>query len=841
MNGIITISDGIATMENGNLTNVDSLDANTTNSTTMTTTTQPPGTNNTTVATTAFVNNNLLAYALLNPVTPQTFTGSHNFPTQLTTNSSTLVATTAYVKSNLLNYALLAYNNIYNANNTFNGITNFNSILNINSTSARFSSGVNTTSINQNGIAFSITNLTNNNSIRLNTKNSSGVGQDNVFALDGNTAGLQGDNGNTITIVGTQATIGGTSVPKITTQPLTASNNNEIASTAFVKNQGYALLDSNNTFTGINTFTIQSVRFNAGFVQNDIGGGSNSTSMYQTGASCSITNNYNNGSIRLYTKNNSGVGQDGVYALGGVRAGLQGDSGNTIEIFGTQATIGGTSVPKITTQPLTSSNTNEIASTAFVKTNLLSYALLAGTQTFTGINTFSGISNINNTAFYNATDARFVSSTSESTQMYQVGGGFTISSISNGKFIALNTKDATGATNVNGLVCRDGNQSYLQSNTNTVNRIDITGNQVTIGGVNVPVITTQPLNTSNNNEIASTAFVKNQSYAVTTSSNAFTANNTFITQATPDNSTLAATTAFVKNQNYITNSALSPYGLLNPPAIQTWGTNQNTFTTQINANDGVRFTDTFSSKISQSGNALVIENISNVNSVQIRSTTAGLVQRTGLLIENGITCTLQGGTGNTITITGLNTPTLGIPPVAGVYSNEIATTSWVNSELSGISDAPYTCNYNTLSPVPTKTTYDIGYIWQIPGSAFPNWTTFTTTQNIATMVFNGTGNYTKGVWQVNIVLSTECINAPNSRLIWTTVSPTSNDLTKYCTYENSSTLFGILGVQIMKLSFILNVSSTPSTYYLNYVRTSGVGSGLNENKTNSHIEFTRIA
>ena len=105
MNGIITISDGIATMENGNLTNVDSLDANTTNSTVMTTTTQPPGTSNTTVATTAFVNNNLLAYALLNPVTPQTFTGSHNFPTQLTTNSSTLVATTAYVKNQ--GYSLL--------------------------------------------------------------------------------------------------------------------------------------------------------------------------------------------------------------------------------------------------------------------------------------------------------------------------------------------------------------------------------------------------------------------------------------------------------------------------------------------------------------------------------------------------------------------------------------------------------------------------------------------------------------------------------------------------------------------------------------------------------------
>ncbi len=58
-------------------------------------------------------------------------------------------------------------------------------------------------------------------------------------------------------------------------------------------------------------------------------------------------------------------------------------------------------------------------------------------------------------------------------------------------------------------------------------------------------------------------------------------------------------------------------------------------------------------------------------------------QLSGLLIQNGTFCELQGGTGNTITLTGLNTPTLGIPPVAGVYSNEIGTTSWVNSELSG--------------------------------------------------------------------------------------------------------------------------------------------------------------
>jgi len=71
--------------------------------------TQATGNNTTLVATTAFVQAEgtllitsigtlLLNYALLNPVT-QTFTGSNNFPTQLTTDNSTLVATTAYVKN----------------------------------------------------------------------------------------------------------------------------------------------------------------------------------------------------------------------------------------------------------------------------------------------------------------------------------------------------------------------------------------------------------------------------------------------------------------------------------------------------------------------------------------------------------------------------------------------------------------------------------------------------------------------------------------------------------------------------------------------------------------------
>ena len=566
-----------------------------------------------------------------------------------------------------------------------------------------------------------------------------------------------------------------------------------------------------------------------------------------------------------------------------------------------------TSFSNVTTPVITQAisladNSTKISTTAFVKgqnyitsSALTPYALLAGTQTFSGVNTFTGVSNINNTVFYNnQTDARFVAITGEATQMYQTAGGFTIASITNGKFIALNTRDATGTIIVDGVVCKNGNQAYLQSNANTVNRIDITGNQATIGGTLVPIMTTQPLTASNNNEIASTAFVK--------------------------------------NQNYITASALTPYALLAPTSLQTFaGTAENTFNNRVNINDDLRFFDTFASKISQSGNALIIENISNVNSVQIRSTTAGLVQRTGLLIENGITCTLQGGSGNTITITGVTTPTLGIPPLASTYTSEIATTSWVNTELTGkyarlnvaqtftaqntfttatptapivikntvssnsggllITDnlnynninntgdfavigfgptidngvlnlttwangscgikidndtitqnAPFTCGYLQLgAPITSKTNFNIGYQWDIGGGAFTgtSWATAVGAYNIMTIAWDGTGDKTLGVWLCELVIITNCSTAPAFSLCWNTISNTSMDISEKCTQSNLTTVFNAASHQITRLNFTLNITNFLGNYFLNSSKVGGAG--LSSNTSFSQIKFTRIA
>ena len=95
-------------------------------------------------------------------------------------------------------------------------------------------------------------------------------------------------------------------------------------------------------------------------------------------------------------------------------------------------------------------------------------------------------------------------------------------------------------------------------------------------------------------------------------------------------------------------------------------------------------------------------------------------------------------------------------------------------------------------------------------------------------------------WQVDIVLCTQCTGAPSSILVWTAASATSGDLTPTCTYSDNAAVFGSIGVQIMRLSFVLNVTTIPSTYYLNYSRVAGSGSGLATNTANSRIAFTRI-
>ncbi len=65
-----------------------------------------------------------------------------------------------------------------------------------------------------------LTSITNNKFISIATRDISGNGTNGFVCRDGNQAYIQGAVNNRIDITGTQATIGGTSVPKITKNPL---------------------------------------------------------------------------------------------------------------------------------------------------------------------------------------------------------------------------------------------------------------------------------------------------------------------------------------------------------------------------------------------------------------------------------------------------------------------------------------------------------------------------------------------------------------------------------------------------------------------------------------------
>ena len=164
-------------------------------------------------------------------------------------------------------------------------------------------------------------------------------------------------------------------------------------------------------------------------------------------------------------------------------------------------------------------------------------------------------------------------------------------------------------------------------------------------------------------------------------------------------------------------------------------------------------------------------------------------------------------------------------------------------------NAPYNCSYLQLPvPMTTKTNYDQGFNFTIAGTSFTgqNWTIGTPTSpyNIMTIAWNNSGNYTYGVWHVDIIITTNYTTAVPivSVLNWNTSSTTQTALVKTATTETGGGSFsgGTLLRQIAKLSFILNVTNYTTTYYLNYWLTGGsIGNAVN--LANSEISFTRIA
>lgn len=692
----------------------------------------PYTTNTNQIASCAFVQdafvNNLLGYAKLNPPTTQTFTGTNTFGvlnanTPTIATNSTRVATTAYVKSNLLNYGLLAPGTAQ----TFSGENIFDTLRATTPATSTNSTIVATTAYVKSNLA---------NYVTTNT---------------------------TQTITGNK-TFDGTT----TLNNLFVSNYVDLTLTTY-ENQFFGDIYG---YRGI-------VCQNGLYIKDSPGPGANTYALIDTSGNISSTSTISaTGNITSNTGIISSNSSDQISIRDPTN-----NAPSTISQTGNTLTIGAISsnVSPQTTLTLatrsatnaysvllsgnttnlnlgTNSNTTNIQSpnlnisstsitTALGTTNITGGFLnISNPTTFNDNVAFNLATSMNNTfTFYDGSNATQFDQNGVNLNIYTTGGGIKL-----------------GSGFTDNIVCST-NRAYLQGSGG--NTIDINGTQATIGGFSVPKITTQPITSSNTNEIASTAFVKNQGYATTIALNNY--------------ALLTATQTFTGQQTF---SAIIPTA---PILIKN--------TTSTKSGGFIISGNTSYNSINNTDDFAVIAFGSGVN--------------TGIL---NLTTWAAGSCGIKIDNTSIKF------------------------------NAGLTCNYHTLSPVPALGVFDIGYNWFVAGATFTNWVgnTGSSPGNVATITFDGIGPRELGTWLVDIVLSTGVVSAPQSYLIWTTVGPANGVYNDTCCHSNDYGLYNSIGVQSLRMSFVLIVTTIPTTYYLNYNRIGG--SGLSENKTNSKISFTRM-
>lgn len=553
------------------------------------------------------------------------------------------------------------------------------------------------------------------------------------------------------------------------------------------------------------------------------------TQWYQNGTLSQIQANYNSGTIQFGTKTSGGVSLQHIIIRNGDETVLQGSS-NELQILGTAVNVNGvcsftnTTTPVITQAIALSDNTTKIATTAFVKGQ--GYALLAPTtQTFSGNNNFptqlttdnstlvattayvknqgyitsaslsgyallapSTTQTFAGTASTNFTNSAIFSSGLQSNNnitLYSIGGGgqttniqqnnngLSITTVDISKYIQLITRTSAGA-NVANLTCENGNNTTIQGTLTMAN--DAINCKDVLGGASF----TQMYQTG-------TGFVITPNHS------------------SSQVSIYTKTSGGVSVENIRCNNGgqtliKGALGMLN---------------------DGIVFNDTgggsSSSSMYQSGLACSITNNFNNGSVRLNTRNGSGVGQDCVYALNGNQGGLQGNSGKTIDVTGGS--------------------ATINCD-SFSSFAPYTCGYNTLGTLPTKTNNQIGYIWSVAGTSFTAWNGYTTPGNVYTIVWNGTGDKTIGVWRMDISLVTNTATTMTCGLNVNIVSGTSFTSNTRTVFDSSAS-GAFVGYQVLRLTTTLDIQNLTTTYYINFQRTGG--SGLSDNTGASQIQFTRIA
>jgi hypothetical protein len=722
--------------------------------------TQATSDNSTLVATTAFVKNQnyitaaaLTPYALLAPPSGQTFTGLNNFPTQLTTDNSTLVATTAYVKNNLLDYGRLTLATGATLQTWFG--------------SNRFSS-------NSSNLPISLRN-TDASTYGGGMFICSGSGQFNATNQVGDVSLLSTGTGS------------GTGALSLTTWSSTNCGI-RIGSSNITHNGTNHFFNGNISLGLYNLDILNSARTRGLRISNN-GANNGTTDIEGVGVSTRFN---------FFSSDGTGTRLNNLFISNGNTCYLQGATGLGIGMIGSAISLDGvcsftnTTTPVITQSISLADNSTKIATTAYVRgqnyitsSALTPYALLnpTTTQTFagTGDNVFSNIATFNVGLQSNNNITLFsIGGGGQTSNIQQNNSGLTIRNIANSNSIILETRTSGGVA-VENIKCQNGNQNLVRGSINMLN------DGIVFNDIGGGASSTSMYQTGTNCSITSNFNSGSVSLYTRTSGGVSVEN--------------------LKCSNGIDTTIRGTLTMLNEKI-------------DMNANP-IKFVDGLtSSQISQSGNALIIKNISNVNSVQIRSTTAGLVERTGITVQNGNETIIQGGSAGIIR----------------VFGND-ATIECDNFK----SNAPFECGYLQLgTPITTKTNYDIGYQWSIQGSSFNSWSGFTAFGTVVSIPWNGTsnsGNTTLGVWLCDICIATNTTSAMDSGFV---LNITNNFvINTRSAWSNALTSFGVNQAQIVRLSTVLNITTLTDTYYLNF-KING-GSARTDVPGASQMLFTRIA
>jgi len=617
---------------------------------------------------------------------------------------------------------------------------------------------------------------------------------------------------------------------------LTTDNSTLAASTAYVKNQGYATLAGTQTFTGVNTFNnnvnlqypallnILDTSLTRGLqIQND-----------NTNPGLTLFRGIGNSSrFNFFSNNASGVATNNFYIFNGDTCYLQGASGLGIGLVGSAISLDGvcsftnTTTPVITQTILTADNSTKIPTTAWVNSQayltasaLTNYMTLNTVQTVTATKSFATVNmdelnipavspllTIDNTGEITQTSATIANNLYNTTinattgsqltikgtantagsTIAQLGSTLQISAITNntGAFLTTLTLSTRSSTN-GGVVILNGNATNITMGANTTN-INLNSTNIICNGITSFTNVTTPTIT--------------QSIALA------------------DNSTKIPTTAWVNGQGYALSSALASYALLTPTANPQIFTGQQRFQSTT-TNLPISLAST-TGAITGAGGLYVATAAGQYNPI-VKGNDLVLVG-TGSAIDSAST---------KLTLTTHATSSVGIQMDIGNMTFD-----------GGIirQNSTFNCGYSYLAtPLTVKGFYDIGYVWTIPYASFTGgaWATSAAIYNILTLAWDGTGNKRIGVWKVDVVIINTCTSAPSSSLCWNTISNVNRTINDTCVGASDLFLFGATGCQIMRMSFTINVVNLTTTYYLNSL--TGGGAGLASN-TASQITFTRLA